>query len=156
MAKFLEKVWGSDSDEVVFRLANGKALSVKLADIPEATLQDLVKHGISQKVGDAAASCSKGEEFTRALEQMAAVVENLKKGLWRTEGTGGSGNSILIDALIRVTGQKRATVEAAVAAADEAKMRTWKGNAAVSAAMKQIVAERAAERAAESDEEVVL
>jgi DNA repair ATPase RecN len=90
------------------------------------------------------------------MEQMTAVVENLKKGLWRTEGTGGSGNSILIDALIRVTGQKRATVEAAVAAADEAKMKTWKGNAAVSAAMKQIVAERAAERAAESDEEVVL
>lgn len=149
--KFLQK--NIESDSVVFELGNGKRLVCEVKKLSKAMLEQLVKHGISQKVGDAAANCSKGEEYSRAMEQMSAVWENLLQDKWRESGA--SGNSVLIEALAEHTGKPADAVREAVNAADEEKLKTWRSNAKVKAIMARIAAERAAEKAENADEDEI-
>lgn len=155
MAKFLEKTWSSDSMEVVFTLGNGKSLSIDLTKVTKDILLDLAKHGASQKIGDSAAGFSKAQDFSGALEAMESVKNNLLAGLWKAEGSGGSGSAILAEALAEVTGRKLEDVKKALEAADEEKLKTWRANAKVKAVMARISAERAAARAAAAEDEEI-
>lgn len=141
--------------EVVFTLANGKSITFDLNKCSEEMLKDLAKHGASQKIGDAAASCSKDEEYSRAFEQMSSVADNLVKGLWKAEGSGGSGTGILAEALAEITGKKLEAVQKAIEAADEEKLKTWRSKPKVKAVVARISAERAAARAAAAEDEEI-
>jgi hypothetical protein len=151
MAKFLQK--NVLSNGVDFILGNGKQLSTDFDSLSPAMQRQLGLHGLSQKVGDTAAGCSDGKEFTRALEQMTTTWENLRQDKWRADG--GAGNSVLIEALIRHTGKSEADVRRNVANADADMLAKWRSNLKVAAIMKQIIAIRAAEKAAESDDDEI-
>lgn len=150
MAKFLQK--NLTSNGVEFVLGNGKALSTDLKALPKDMVHQLALHGLSQKVGDCAASCSKNEEFTRALEQMTETWENLIAGKWRADG--GSGSNLLFEAVAAVKGYTIEQVREALKDADEEKLKAIRGNAAVKAKMAAIQAERLAAKADEADDDL--
>ncbi len=141
--------------EVAFTLGNGKSLNIDLTKVSKDILHDLAKHGASQKIGDAAAGFSKAQDFSGALEAMQNVRDNLLKGLWKTEGSGGSGNGILAEALAEVTGKPIEAVKTAIENADDEKLKTWRANAKVKAVVARISAERAAARAAAAEDDEV-
>lgn len=149
--KFLQK--NIENNAVSFELGNGRKLVCMLAQLKDDMVTQLALHGLSQKVGDAAANCSKGEEYSRAMAQMSAVWENLLQNKWRESGA--SGNSILIEALAEHTGKPADAVREAVNAADEEKLKTWRSNAKVKAIMARIAAERAAEKAENANEDEI-
>lgn len=151
MAKFLQK--NAEAGKVEFVLGNGKKLVCLVKEIPDEMLDQLILHGLSQKVGDAAASCAKGSEFGKALGAMSATWDNILQNKWRADG--GSGSSALIEALVEQTGKTEEEVRKAVNAADEEKLKAWRGNAKVKAIMARIQAERAAAKADDAEEEEI-
>jgi len=137
--RFLSKEVGED--RVTFGLANGLKVEVKLADLNEEILRRCALHGISQKVGDAAASFSKEKRYGDAFAAMTDVADMLAEGKW-SAGTGG-GTSDLVEALSRLKGVDRETVRALVKRASEEKVKEWLGNKAVKTAILEIKLERA-------------
>lgn len=147
--RFLAKEVGED--RVEFRLANELLVEVKLADLNEEILKRCALHGISQKVGDAAASFSKERKYGDAFAAMQDVADMLADGKW-TSGTGG-GTSDLVEAIARIKGIDKETVRALVKRASEEKIKEWGSNKAIKTAILEIKLERARAGAGESEDE---
>lgn len=157
--KFCEKEYDVDSGVASFTFGNGEALELNVEELPADTQKTLMLHGLIQKVGDSFAG-AKGD-FAAALEAAARVIEQLKEGKW-TAGKGAGGEAKprvteLAEAIARLKGIPVAQAIELVAAADDEKRKTLRGNARVKAAIAQIRAEKAQAALEKStDEDLVL
>ena len=109
-------------------------------------------HGLAQKIGDAAALERDKETGRSATPQqkydaMQAVIEHLTAGgEWnrKAEGDGSGGLGLLVSALMRVTGQGREALEAAVAGWTPKQQAAMRADPAVAPVIAAIKSERAA------------
>lgn len=90
---------------VRFDFRNGKTLTLDSRKLSEEICLDLLGHGGSQKCGDETAGVEKIEDQVLAVEEM---IKRLEEGEWSVErqaGDGFSGASVVIRALVEVTGK---------------------------------------------------
>ena len=148
--KFLSKVApgavGGLEDAMVFVLGNGLKVQAKMADFPASIISELAWHGLSQKVGDAAAGFSKAGDYSGAFGAMQQVVDNLVAGQWSTRGQGG-GISDLVQAICELRGVELDAAQAAVEAMDEEQLKRVTSHPQVKAKVADIKAARLAKAA---------
>lgn len=154
--KFLEvKLVGTSA--LKFVLANGQFVAIDANDLNDVMRQAAMMHGINQKVRDAAASCSKGNNFAQAAANMQKVIDNLMAGVWNAQGGGGSAGIVMEDLAHAIATFKSAPYEkafAAVKAATPEKRAEWAKNPRIAAAMAEAKARRLAAAAAEAEDEL--
>lgn len=140
MAKIAKKEIQARS--VTFTFTNGSEVFCPLATLPEEIRDRLAVHGLSQKLGDSYASAGdKGMTLDDCAAGVRDIYQNLQNGIWSAGG--GSGVSILAEALARVVGE---SVEAAILIIQE-KGDEWKKGLAKRDDIKSAVADIRAERA---------
>ena len=156
--KFLSKITPSDvggkSNVVQFVLGNGLRVEADLSAMAQGMIDQLTLHGLSQKVGDAAAGFSKAGDYSGAFGAMQQVVDNLIAGQWSTRGQGG-GISDLVQAICELRGVELDAAQAAIDAMDEEQLKRVASHPQVKAKIADIKAARlakAAEGAADLDE----
>ena len=125
-------------------LETGESLTVNVADVSAELTNHLLVHAINAKVGDAAA-----DPKVDAMEAMSNVLQQLKDGTWTSKAGGGGGqkSTQLSEALVRVTGQDLADVNAKLESLSEDEVKDLRKNPQVKSALEDIKAERAKERA---------
>lgn len=79
-----------DIPETVTFVRGGHEMELALATLPPAMLAELVAHGLTQKVGDAAA----GKQGNEALAAMQKVHDALKAGNWGVRRATGGGDGL--------------------------------------------------------------
>lgn len=143
-----KKVTDEDAGQVSFNFSNGRKLVVDVNRMPRHIVNRLALHGISQKVGDSYAGANlKGWDIDDCYDEAVRVADNLYNGIYNAKG--GTGTTILAEALSRVTGE---TVEESAAVIDQMNdddRKALEKHADIKAAVAAIKAERAAKRAAE-------
>lgn len=156
--KFLSKITPSDvtgkANVVQFILGNGLKVEADLAAMPSGMVEQLALHGLSQKVGDAAAGFSKAVDYSGAFGAMQQVVDNLYAGQWSTRGQGG-GISDLVQAIAELRGVELDAAQAAIDAMDEEQLKRVTSHPQIKAKVADIKAARlakAAENAPDLDE----
>lgn len=157
---FLRKVvpWddGGEVGKVTFKLGNGSSLVCEWEKLPADMQMRLGYHGLSQKIGDSAANCSKAKDFATAYDNMQGLWESLLQNAWNVKGDGTS-TADLAKALSTL---KKCTVEAAEAAIakmDDEQLAKVKAHPQVKVKLAEIRAERAkaAAKAAKAEELVI-
>lgn len=102
-----------DEVSVRFDFRNG---AVRAFTIPPALTNQFAGHGASQKIGDETAGLTDIDDMVLEVEN---VIDRLAKGEWnvRREGTGGgfAGTSILLRALVEVSGKSVDDIKAFLA-----------------------------------------
>ena len=150
---FLSKVMPEDANgkpgEVTFALGNGVVVVAKVSEYNEETRERLMLHGLSQKIGDAAAGFSKARDFHGAFAAMQQVEDNLRAGLWASRG--GNGGSDLIAALCKINGCDEETARTAVDSASEEQYKALLAHPIVKKEIAAIKAARAKEVAKTAD-----
>lgn len=140
----------------IFAFANGQELSVNPAELPEEQQENLLRHGLVQKVRDSFAA-AKGD-FAFAEAAASKVIEQLKSNQWTaSRGSGDSKPKIgeLVQALANLKGMDQAIVHAAVEQASDEKRKAWRSNPAVKAEIARIRAEAARARASAAESEEI-
>ncbi len=148
--KFLSKITPSDvagkANVVQFILGNGLRVEAGLTQCPADMVTQLALHGLSQKVGDAAAGFSKAGDYSGAFGAMQQVVDNLYAGQWSTRGQGG-GISDLVQAICELRGVELEAAQAAIDAMDEEQLKRVSTHPQVKAKVADIKAARLAKAA---------
>lgn len=127
---------------VTWTFTNGRVVSVDVTTLSAAMQLRLAVHGMSAKGGDSYASAGdKGMTLADCADGVEDIIANLRNEIW--SASGGSGISILAEALARVVGE---SVEAAVLIINE-KGDEWKKGLAKRDDIKSAVADIRAERA---------
>lgn len=147
--KFLSKLLpddvGGQPRQVICVLGNGVKVVGDLAAYSPEMLERLALHGLSQKIGDAAASFSKDRDFHGAFGAMQQVEDNLRNGLWSSRA--GGGTSDLVSVLAEMQGCELEAAQAAVDKMNDEQLAAVKKHPAVKKAIADLVAKRAAEAA---------
>lgn len=141
-ASKLSKVVSIETACVTFTVAGVGEVSGCLNDFPQEIVHQLALHGLSQKVGDAAAS--KDIQGETALAVMQTVVDNLREGKWgkvRTAGTSKDA-ALYVEAVARL--RKITVAEAAglIDGLDEDQVKALRKVSAVQDMVALIKAER--------------
>ncbi|MHC4620530.1 MAG: hypothetical protein ACYTEQ_22510 [Planctomycetota bacterium] len=141
-----KKVVSEDRSKVSFEFTHGEALACSLADLPEEIRDELVIHGVKQKVGDSYCSVTDPAE---AMVHAAKVWERLIAGDWKVAREGGGGQRItdLVKALSNVTGKELEECIDVVDGLEKAQKSALRKHAQIAAELAKISAERAAEKA---------
>lgn len=127
-------------DDVVLTFANGAVLKCNPKKLPEAMQEQLMYHGFTQKARDSYANAKGDANWAQA--QAEGVIEGLQGGSWNRRG-GGSGTSLLIEAVARIKEIDIPTARAAVEKLNEAQLAQLKASKTVKRVQKEIEAERA-------------
>jgi len=131
-----------DGSVVTWTFVDGGIVAIDVTELPREMLVRLAAHGMSQKGGDSYASASdKGLTIGDCSDGVADIIENLRNGVW--SATGGSGTSILAEALAELTGESVDAAVTLIASKDDA----WKKGLAKRPDIKAVVARIKAERA---------
>lgn len=149
-----QKRVGSDVDGIRFDFANGKALTISLADLPREIIAIAATRGIAEKVRDTFAG---SESVGDAMEEAESIVERLLAGEWLAEReAAGPRPSMVVDAIIAAFADAGKTVarDAVMAkytgkGTEEARKTALK-NPQVKAHFERLRAEAAAKRAEEA------
>lgn len=156
--KFLSKITPTDvggkQGAVQFVLGNGLRVEADLVSLSTNMITQLALHGLSQKVGDAAAGFSKAGDFSGAFGAMQQVVDNLYSGQWSTRGQGG-GLSDLVAAICELRGVDVEQAQAVVDGLDDEQLKRITSHPAIKAKIANLKAARlakAAESASDLDE----
>lgn len=145
--KFLEVI--QSAQMLTFKLADGQSLTLDANGMSGPIQEAAMMHGFNQKVRDAAAGFSKGNDYDGAFEAMQQVIESLEGGNWNRQGGGMKGQSVLAEAIARFKGCALEAAQAAVQKATDDQKKAWAKNVKIAALMAQVVAERAAARVSE-------
>lgn len=130
----------NDSGAVSVRLdfSNGKTLSFSMS--PDMILQ-FAAHGAEQKLGDAIAGVA---EIDDAVEAVAELITRLNAGEWtvRREKGSGAGASILLRALVEVSGKDVETIRAFLATKSQAEKMALRRSDKLSTVIARLEAEK--------------
>ena len=124
--KFLQKKVDEVGRRVKCVLGNGVCVEVGLDDLKPEIVTRLALHGLSQKLGDSAASFSKEENFHGAFGAMQGTADNLLHGVWAAKGSGGT--SDLAQAIAELQDVEIEEAEAAIARMDEDTLKGFKSH----------------------------
>lgn len=141
---------GGEDGVLLMRLGNGQELRLEVGKLAAELQRRGMFHGLAQKLGDAAAGCSKDNAYGAAFAAMQGVWDNLLAGKWNA-GREGGGISDLVTAIARLKKLPVEDVRVAVAKASEDTLKQWKGNAKIQLEVAKIRMERAKVAAAGSD-----
>ena len=100
MAKIAKKSVDQEKLTVTFDFADGTTVTTDLSEFPEAILDRLSLHGLSQKLGDSYAGA---ESITEAVQSVKELLTNLQAGNWNLGGRSTGG--IWIEVLVRISGK---------------------------------------------------
>ncbi len=144
------KSYNPETGDVSFKFANGEALVINVrSEIPAALYEQVVAHGLLQKIGDSYAGAETVEEAHKSAK---ATLEAIRTGEWASPREGvGAGGGDLIKALVRIRGCTEEAARAVVMALDAEKRKAVQKIPAVAKALLEIAAERARERAASAE-----
>ena len=150
-AQIAKKEVHEDMSGVTIAFADGKPLTVNLADLPDEMVGHLALHGLSQKLGD---SYSGEQDIASARALAAAVAERLREGNWKAvrEGGGGGRISDLAQALSNVTGQPLEECVTKLADMEKDQKSGLRKHPKIKAELAKIAAERAATAAAKAED----
>ena len=120
MSKAIEKVVqgaltaAAGEAGVTFNLPDETVITINLADLPEAVIERLAVHGLSQKIGDSYAGAGKAESpLAYAKEAISETIKQLMAGDWRIAAVGGAPRlTLLVRAVARAFGQSVEAVQA--------------------------------------------
>lgn len=101
------------SGDVIVRLdfVNGESRMISTAELTRELILQACGHGLSQKIGDNFAGVEQVEDMVLETDDM---ISRLRKGDWsvaREAGDSAAGASIVIKALMEVTGKDAATIK---------------------------------------------
>lgn len=136
MAKIAKKSVVGNSLTIEF--ANGVTKTYDVTKIPTDVQDQLMMHGLSQKVGDSYASAETVEDAIEAAED---VFHNLVSGQWNAKG-GGTGG-ILAEALAAAQGVSLEEAKAVVLALDDKAKTELRKHPAIKLAIAKIQLARA-------------
>lgn len=135
---------------LVIEVAGVGTLTLDPKALPPANRAYAEWHGLKQKIVDTAAlernkdtgaSATPQEKFDAMRDQVEHL---LAGGDWNRRPTGGSGNAgLLVEALVRVSGQSVDEVRAFVATMDDKTQSAMRGDTAIAPVIAEIKAERA-------------
>jgi len=146
MARRISRVIDTEQGIVTFRVNGADVLIARLDNYSPSIQRRLTLHGLSQKIGDAAAGITDAEEICRTL---ASVEDMLQAGKWGAERAPGKPRvTLLAEAIARVKqslGQDRTPgdVQKKLDAMDRKEKAEVRKHPAVRKAMEDIRAERA-------------
>lgn len=148
-AKFLTVI--QDGQKLTFKLGNGLKVEFDAEKASKVIAEAAKMHGFKQKIGDAAAGCSKSGDYSGAFAKLQAVADRLQSSDdWNAKG--GTGQSDLAQAIANL---KKIDLDAAVdliAALDDEQLAELQGKARVKAEIARIKAERLAGLVKEDDD----
>ena len=124
--KFLQKKVDEVGRRVKCVLGNGVCVELGLDELKPEIVTRLALHGLSQKLGDSAASFSKEENFHGAFGAMQGTADNLLQGVWAAKGSGGT--SDLAQAIAELQDVEIEEAEAAIARMDEDTLKIFKSH----------------------------
>jgi hypothetical protein len=149
----LQKTSYTDGDAVRVRLdfCNGETRTISLR--PDMIPQ-YAAHGAEQKLGDECAGIEDVDDMTLAVDDL---ISRLDAGEWsvKREGSGFSGASILLRALVEVTGKSVEAVKTFLAGKTQAEKMALRAAAKVKPVVDRLEAEKAS-KAAKVDTESML
>lgn len=117
--------------------------TLKKIDGADGVLVRTVLHGLNGKVGDSAADPKVSSE-----EQLTATIKQLVEKTWAQRSAGGGGKSnLLVEALMRETGQDKEAVEKKLSGKSDAEKKALREHAQVKKHIDAITQERANARA---------
>jgi len=135
MARIAKKV-PTDSG-IRFEFIDDTVIEADMDTLPEATIRDLARHGLSQKMGDSYAGA---ESVTEAYTMAAGVYKNLQAGLWSVKVSKGGK---IVTALAMVTGKSPEECLEVWNGMSKDAQKALRGNAQIKVALAEIDAERA-------------
>lgn len=140
---------GETESQLAFKFGNGTVVSIDLNELSEDISGQLLVHGLTQKGRDSFAS-AKGD-FTFAIAQLEKTFDHLRDGQWNaSRASGGDGTpriSELAEAIANIKKLDLATVQTAVAGAEDEQRKAWRKNPSVAAEILRIRAKKAQDRA---------
>ena len=140
MAKIAKKVVSESG--VVWTFANGRVVSVDVTTLPASMQLHLAVHGMSAKGGDSYASAGdKGLTLDDCADGVEAIIANLRNEIWSAGG--GSGSSILAEALAELTSKSVDDCVTVLAAMSDDARKELRKRPDVKAAIATIRANRA-------------
>ena len=137
-----------DAGVITFAFGNGQSLTIAPQELPEEQQENLLRHGLVQKVRDSFASAKGNFSFAEAAA--SKVLEQLRNNQWTaSRGSSESKPHIgeLVQALAELKGLDPAIVQAAVEKASDEKRKAWRSNAEVKAKIAELRAAAARKRA---------
>ena len=116
---------------------DGEEVVINVLDLPDHILADAIVHGLRQKVSDGAAiprdvKTGLAAEPSEKFDAMADIAQSLAEGQWNRRATGGGGeSSLLVRALIEVTGKSRDDCRAFMKAQSKEAQAALRASAAI-------------------------
>ena len=101
-----------DRVSVRFDFRNGATRSIVLTDLTPALQRQGLGHGGSQKIGDSAAGEESVEDMVLSVEKSIQMLQNGSWGVERGAGDSFKGGSIVVQALVEVTGKSVDAIKA--------------------------------------------
>ena len=142
--KFATKTITRDGDDiatgVTITFNDGRKVAFTFADLSAEIIAELIAWGAREKLGDSYSGAAGNVDY--AYAECSAVAEALTAGQWNRRGTSGGG--LLVEAVMKVTGQPEDVIAPRIAAMDEEAVKLLKKQKAVKAAMAKIRADRLA------------
>lgn len=158
---FLKKITPFDKEgqpgKIIFAWGDGIKTELHIDDVSEQNKIRAQYHGLSQRLGDSVAGCSKDHAYGYARETLDGIMAILKTPDWTKPAAGGGGKietSLSVDDLIaaiaKIKKQPVEKIDPVVRAATREQRDTWRKNSEVNAVLLDIAAKRAKETAKET------
>jgi len=111
--------------------------------IPTVLLAQFAAHGAEQKLGDETAGLDDVDDMTLAVDEL---IERLNKGEWsvRREGSGFGGTSVLLRALVEVSGKSVEQIRAFLANKTQADKMALRNSPKIKPVVEKLEAEKVA------------
>lgn len=153
MARFekASKSYNEETGDVRFEFANGNSLTINVSEVIDSIKNQVIAHGLLQKIGDSYAGAESVEE---AYESAAETLEMVKKGEWRAARTGvGLGSGDLAKALAVVTSKTEDECRAVIAGLDADQKKGLRKHPAIGAELAKMQAAKLLAKAAKASTE---
>ena len=136
----------SDGVKVRFDFVNGETRTYTAT---EQFFAKFAAHGIEQKFGDEIAGLKEVEDCVQAIDELMI---RLDSGKWNVGREGGknemAGSSILVKALVEVSGKSLAEIKTFLAGKSQAEKVALRGNKQIAPIIQRLEAEKAAKKPA--------
>lgn len=139
--------------KLVFTFSNGKAVDIDPAKLSQEMKDQLVMHGLTQKIRDSFAGAKGDANFAQA--QAEGVVEALLAGEWNRRGGGAFGGNMLAEAVARLKDIEVGEARQRLMELTEEQRDALRKAKSVKAMILKIKAERAAGQPDEGDDEAL-
>lgn len=131
----------NDGAKVRFDFPDGQVRMFSLSDVTSETFNLLAAHGASQKIGD---ECADLDTVADCVNAVSAMIDRLINGTaFQRVAGGGFVDTVLLEALVEVSGKPRDEVQAIVKAMSSAERTGVRQDERIAPVVARLEAERA-------------